>query len=109
KRSLAVLLSRLKSRESPPVVRFGKFPPRRYSGKMGRDEAVRVFVSNLSEVWDLSVEEAARLSGYTVSGGEAGGDKLFIWVFLPTHPREVVPATWGRVFRGAPQWLKESR
>jgi hypothetical protein len=92
----------------PPVIRFAKFPEKYYSGKLGRDDARRVFASNLAEVWDRPIQDAARLSGYTYTFGAGAdeGDTFFIWVFAPTHPDEVVPATWGKVLEHLPEWLK---
>ena len=105
----SVVLPRVKARDAlvPPVIRFAKFPAAGYKNTVGRPDAVRVFASNLAEVWDLPLQDAARLSGYTLDAASPEGDTFFIWVFVPTHQREVVPATWGRVLDNLPAWLKE--
>jgi hypothetical protein len=28
-----------------------------------------------------------------------------MWVYVPDYPSEVVPATWGEVFKRIPEWL----
>jgi hypothetical protein len=105
----SLILPRIKAREAnmPPVIRFAKFPAAGYKNTVGRPGAVRVFASNLAEVWDLPLQEAARLSGYTLGATSPEGDTFFIWVFVPTQQSEVVPATWGRVLDNLPAWLKE--
>jgi class 3 adenylate cyclase len=104
-----LVLPRIKARDPilPPVIRFAKFPATSYKHTVGRPDAVRVFASNLAEVWDLPLQEAARLSGYTLGATSPEGDTFFIWVFVPTQQSEVVPATWGRVLDNLPAWLKE--
>jgi hypothetical protein len=62
-----------------------------------------VFASNLAEVWNTKVRDAAQLSGYTFDKG----DSVYIWVFRANDPIEVVPATWGEVLNHLPQWLSE--
>jgi hypothetical protein len=76
----------------------------RYKGTLGRPECVRVFASDLTEVWNLKVKDAADRSGYTFSGG----DTFFVWVFVPGHPDEAVPATWGHVLDNLPKWMEEA-
>jgi hypothetical protein len=104
-----VILPHLKSRSAimPPVIRFAKFPASRYENTVGRPGARRVFASNLAEVWDLPLQEAARLSGYTFGTASPKGDTFFIWIFVPAQESEVVPATWGQVLDNLPAWLKE--
>jgi hypothetical protein len=105
----SVILPHLKSRSAimPPVIRFAKFPASRYENTVGRPGARRVFASNLAEVWDLPLQEAARLSGYTFGTASPKGDAFFIWVFVPAQESEVVPATWGQVLDNLAAWLKE--
>lgn len=62
------------------VVRFARFDEKFYKGTLGRPDARRVVTSNLTEVWDLTIQQAAERSGYTYKGG---GDTLFIWVYVP--------------------------
>ena len=94
-----------KSCKKPPVIRFAKFPSIYYKGTIGRPIARRVFASNLAEVWDLTLEEAALQSGYNVAGDPKEGELFFMWVYVPDYPSEVVPATWGEVFKRIPEWL----
>lgn len=94
----------LKDKELPPVVRFALLNAKDYSHRLGRKEALRVFACNLSEVWTRRLREATELSGCPWKSGAS----VYIWVFLPNSQKEVTPATWGDVFRNAPDWLKES-
>ena len=94
-----------KHTDTPLVIRFAKFPKVYYKGTIGRPIANRVFASNLAEVWDLTLEEAARQSGYNIAGPSREEERFFIWVFAPRHYDEVVPATWGEVFEWIPHWL----
>jgi hypothetical protein len=105
-----VILPRVKGRDMdlPPVIRFAKFPEQLSSNKLGRKEAVRVFASNLAEVWDHTLQDAARLSGYPVSTTASDADTFFIWIFVPVHPDDVVPATWGQVLNNLPKWMKDA-
>jgi hypothetical protein len=94
-----------KNCKKPPVIRFAKFPSIYYKGTIGRPIAKRVFTSSLAEVWDMTLEEAALQSGYSVAGAPREGELFFMWVFLPDHPDDVVPATWGEVLKRIPEWL----
>jgi hypothetical protein len=106
-----VVLPRIaeKHTDTPLVIRFAKFPEVYYKGTIGRPIANRVFASNLAEVWDLTLEEAARQSGYNIAGSTREGERFFIWVFAPAHADEAVPATWGEVLEGIPRWLNGSK
>jgi hypothetical protein len=79
--------------EEPAVVRFQQLVCS--SGKVGHMEAVRVFFSHLGAVWKMKLRDAARFSGYTLDPNEK--KKFFIWVYLPRHQDEVVPATWKNI------------
>ncbi len=96
---------REKDLNSPAVIRFAILDLSKYSysHKLGRTEAYRVFVSNLAEVWNSRVRDAANLSGHTFTKG----DSLYIWAFLPETADEVVPATWGELLKNLPAWLDE--
>ena len=90
----------------PAVVRISQFPEVGYSGLLGRREATRVFTLHLGQVWNMSLEDVARFSGYTLrasTGHDVG--TLFVWIFVPEHPDEVTPATWKNVLERAPLWL----
>jgi hypothetical protein len=97
-------LARPKNRETrvPPVIRFAQFNEVKYSRKLGPDGRTCVFASDLAEVWDLKIKDAATRSGYRV----VNGDTFFIWVFVPTYPKDVVPATWENVLKNLPSWLE---
>lgn len=82
-----------------PVIRFQKFPLSSYKGTVGRKESDYVFFSNLHDVYDLSIEEAAEASGYRLSnsGSDDSDTKLFVWLYVPTHAQSSRKATWGNV------------
>lgn len=88
----------------PVVIRFARLDAINYSHKLGKNDRQYVFASNLGEVWNTNVRQAAQQSGYTVDKG----DSVYIWVFRPNDSVEVVPATWDQVLRHLPQWLSES-
>lgn len=77
----------------PAVVRFQQLVCS--SGTVGRSQATRVFFSHLGAVWNMKLRDAARFSGYTLDPAE--NKKFYIWVFLPTHSWDVVPATWHEI------------
>jgi len=79
----------------PAVVRFQQLSSS--SGSVGRSDAARVFFIHLGSVWRLKLREAAALSGYTLD--PTTSKKFFVWVFLPSHEDEVVPATWGDIIK----------
>jgi hypothetical protein len=90
----------------PAVVRVSQFPEAQYSGRLGRNEAARVFTLHLGQVWDMSLEDVAQFSGYTLrpsAGNDVG--TLFVWIFVPEHPDEVTPATWKNILARAPLWI----
>jgi hypothetical protein len=90
----------------PPMIRFGRFDKKFYKNTVGRPDASHAFTSNLTEVWDLSLQQAAEKSGYYYRDG---GDTLFIWVFVPYHSNEFTPATWRHVLERLPAWLDAPR
>jgi hypothetical protein len=81
--------------KEPVVVRFQQLACS--SGYVGREQAARVFFSHLGAIWKMKLEDAARLSGYTLDG--SADKKFYIWVFLPRHVDEVVPATWKNIVK----------
>ncbi len=99
------IVQRVKDKDTakPAVIRFARLNAVDYSRKLGRPERLRVFASNLAEVWTIKVPIAADLSGHTFTKG----DTVYVWVFLPHHAVEVVPATWGDVLIHLPEWLSE--
>ena len=102
---LKVILLRVKNKDHPipPLIRFARFDKAVYKGTVGRPEATQVFTSNLSEVWDLTIQQAAEKSGYRYRNR---GDTLFVWVFVPYHSNEFTPATWRQVLLRMPEWLE---
>jgi hypothetical protein len=102
---LKEILLRVKNKHHPlpPMIRFARFDQVKYKGTLGRPEAAQVFTSNLSEVWDLTIQQAAEKSGYRYKDN---GDTLFIWVFVPYHSNEFAPATWRQVIERLPDWLE---
>ena len=92
-------------RDLPPVIRFARLNDNEteYSRRLGRSQRARVFASDLAEIWDLKVKDAAARSGYTF---EKPGDTFFIWVFVPSHGDEVIPASWTEVLQRLPKWLE---
>ncbi len=101
---LKEILLRVKNKEHPfpPMIRFARFDGKYYQDTVGRPNAYRVFTSNLTEVWDLTIQQAAEKSGYTYKDG---GDTLFIWVYLPYHSDEFTIATWRQLLARMPDWL----
>lgn len=97
-----VLRVKNKDHPIPPMVRFARFDKKFYKNTLGRPEAKRVFTSNLSEVWDLTIQQAAEKSGYAYQDG----DTFFIWVYVPYHSNEFTPATWRQVLARLPDWLE---
>jgi hypothetical protein len=101
-----VIISRVQAKEPGAVViRFARLDMNWYKGTVGRPASVRAFASDLAEVWNMKVKAAADLSGYHFSGG----DTFFVWVFVPEHREEAVPATWGQVLEHLPKWMDEAK
>jgi hypothetical protein len=99
------IVQRVKEKDAvrPAVVRFAILNSSDYSHKLGRSERHRVFASNLAEVWNTRLRDAADLSGHKFTKGES----MYVLIFLPSYPDEVVLATWGDVLHWLPQWLSE--
>jgi hypothetical protein len=100
------IVRRVKEKDAttPPVIRFARFNAVEYSRRLGRPARRYVFASNLAEVWNMRVRDAADLSGDI----SEKGDTMYLWVFVPNHASEVVPATWDQVLNHLPAWLGES-
>lgn len=83
---------------APAVVRFAQIPDSLYSGCLGLPQRQYVFASHLGMLManNLTVEEAARLSGYSLQKNKADQD-LYVFVFIPSHQEEIVQPTWRRV------------
>ena len=96
--------------DTPAVVRFAQLSEKEYSDCMGRRGASRVFASHLGEAWrmNLTVKQAAAYSGYTFGPYTVDRQKrLFIWVFLPTHPEEAVSPTWTQMLPRMARFVAE--
>jgi len=91
----------------PPLVRFAPLGRTvKYSGCLGRSEATRVFMNALGEVSDKTVEDAAKDSGFIISGKlDEEGVRLFVWVYAPIAGAKVTPATWRAVLTNFPEWI----
>ncbi len=105
---LQEILLRVKNPDHPipPMIRFARFDEKYYKNTLGRPEASQVFTSNLSEVWDLTLQQAAERSGYAYTDK---GDTLFIWVYVPYHSNEFTPATWRQILERMPEWLEHRK
>ncbi len=92
---------------TPAVIRFALLPTSVYkqTRTLGHPDRYRVFASNLAEVWNMSVKDAAVRSGHTFT--VRGDESLYVWVFVPKYPTQVVPATWHEVLTNLPTWLSE--
>jgi hypothetical protein len=103
-----VLKAHLQPNDTRPIlVRFSPLPPNiTYSGCLGRPPATRVFMSNLDELKERTVGEAAKSTGWSVSANlEEPGVKLFIWIYAPEYEGQAVPATWGNVLTNFGKWI----
>lgn len=93
----------------PALVRFALLDPKKkkYSGCLGRADATRAFMSSLGEVYQKTVTEAARNSGYAVAGKtDEPGVRLFVWVYTPNSDGIVARATWRNVLSHFGEWTK---
>ena len=102
---LKVIRMRVENKDHPlpPMIRFARLKKVNYSQKMGRAQATHVFTSNLAEVWNLTLQQAAEKSGYKYRTND---DTFFIWIFVPYHSSEFTPANWGNIFSRLPDWLE---
>ncbi|SMF94213.1 hypothetical protein SAMN02949497_1522 [Methylomagnum ishizawai] len=88
-----------KNRDRPALFRCHKFPSAFYKNTVGRPEAKRVFFSRLSDVFDLSIAEACTKTGRNLSGQANQEETLFVWIFIPDDPQEVISATWENLIK----------
>ena len=92
----------------PALVRFAllDLSKVKYSGCLGRLDATRVFMNNLGEVDEKTIEKAATSSGYTVTAkADEPNVKLFVWVYAPTATGIVYSATWKNVLMKFSEWV----
>jgi hypothetical protein len=101
------LKDHLQDNDVPLLVRF-QLLPGNSSGCIGRQDASRVFMSNLGELASRTVAEASRSTGYIISvkGGEAG-IKLHMWVFAPPEAEDAPRAKWSSVLDNFGTWITE--
>ena len=97
-----VIISRVRAKQRV-AIRFAQIDIAHYQRTLGMVERVRVLATDLADVWNMEFENALRISGYKFSGG----DTVFVWIFVPKDPDEVVPATWDQIFRHYPMWMDE--
>lgn len=90
----------------PALVRFARLDPRKASGCIGRNEATRVFMSDLGEVAATTIDSATRNSGYvTPAKNDDPNIRLLIWVYAPEEEAQAVRATWGNVLANFGTWV----
>jgi len=93
---------------TPILVRFALMDPKQESKCLGRAEASRVFMSNLGQVADLTLDEASQSSGHR--GPEKDDDpalRLLVWVYAPERADQAVQATWGNVLTNFETWIND--
>lgn len=91
---------------TPAVVRFGIFPRKKYSGMMGLPGAKRVFVLRLGPVYNLTLNEAANLSGHSLKSEDSNDDKIWVWVYQPDSTARLESPTWGTIIPKLKSWLE---
>ncbi len=91
--------------DKPAVVRLSQLTKEGYLEKLGTEEAKRVLSLHLGSVWNLKVVEIAKMSGHTLNPDQNDEKLLFIWIYLPSHPDEVVPATWNKIIAKLKGWV----
>lgn len=94
--------------ELPVVIRFQQLDPEKYSGRLGKGDASRVFSLNLSDVYNMKLSDALKVSGFSWDGKNAirNSAKIYIWLYKPQHQDDVTPATWMNIIQKAPIWLE---
>jgi hypothetical protein len=94
--------------DMPVVVRFELLDPHIYTKCMGLHTARRVFTSNLGELFSFNVspEDAEKLSGHNTRNVQGATEHLYIWVLAPQNPDQAVPATWNNFLTKIPAWMQ---
>jgi hypothetical protein len=79
----------------PAVVRFAQLSDSDYHGCLGLPERREVFASHLGFIANqkLNIREGSTLSGYSLKE-DWGDKKLYVFVFIPAHPKEINAPTW---------------
>lgn len=94
-----------RDKEKPILFRCAQFDEKKYTKSVGRNTAKRVFFTRLSDVFDLSINDACSQTDRKIKH-EDNTQSIFLWVFIPTSSEQVVPATWGNLFRNFEKWEK---
>jgi hypothetical protein len=92
--------------ETPAMVRFALIDQNSYSHCLGRSARERVFAAPLGLLQDVSVQAAATYSGY--SSANPVDPKLFVFIFQPDRPDEVIRASWTDLMQQADRLLTEA-
>jgi hypothetical protein len=85
--------------ETVILIRLNRFNPyddkgeKRYKGNLGRDDASRVFMIRLRDVWNMSIQDALIFSGHEVDESRSN-ETLFVWLYVPAPGDPITPATW---------------
>ena len=87
----------------PILFRCAEFDESKYTKAVGRKGAKRVFFTRLSDVFDISVKSACSQTDRKVKNSE-NKQTIFVWIFMPTTQEQVVPATWGNLFKHFAEW-----
>ena len=94
----------------PPVIRFVPITREKYSGCLGKPERLRVFASRLGPVINMTLGDATQFSGYVVKPEDVKSDlKLYVMVFVPSQPDDIVSPTWREIVSRLEGWLREPK
>ncbi|MES1197242.1 MAG: hypothetical protein ABUL55_01330 [Pseudomonadota bacterium] len=82
------------------LVRFARFNPQYYTGKVGRPASDLVFFTSLNEVRGVPLREAlARTGSEALAQPGAANEVMFVWIYAPTdHDDAARPATWASLY-----------
>lgn len=96
-------------RDPEVVVRFARFPRSKYENTLGPPVAKRVFVLRLRDVYEMTFQQAANLSGLKVDDDPkyTAEDKLWVWIYKPTLPADLLPPTWGEIIPNIKDWVEK--
>lgn len=93
------------------LVRFSQFNPvndkgeKVYKGRLGRDDASRVFMVRLRDIWDMSLQNAMIYSGRKVK--DTNAETLFVWLYAASDDEHVTRATWRNIIDHLDELLKK--
>jgi hypothetical protein len=102
--------------ELPALIRFQQLTENEYEANgalVGRKKAKRVFFSQLGTVWDSTLRKASINSGYDLTEvvqkenvKPRDTKQFYLWIYIPTHAKNAVPATWGNILANLDEWIK---